>query len=139
MSARATRSLLVTYLSLIHTALEGWRPAAPTEPAKVSQTRMLVQRRLADPELSVASLAAELQCTPDHLSFLFRRFSRTTLVAYINEQRLARACHLLTVSSLNIAEVSAASGFCTPSYFTRLFSKQKGLTPLAYRRRNLAA
>jgi len=41
---------------------------------------------------------------------------------------------LLELPTLNIAEVSQAAGFRDPSYFTRIFHRWEGMTPLGYRR-----
>lgn len=127
------KGLMLAHLALLLKALEGWSEPHEPEPFKVAQTRQLVLRQLPNPDLSVASLAKQLQCSVDYLSQLFRKTTGTPLLTYINNHRLARAQDLLKTTSLNIAEVSQAAGFRDASYFTRFFHRQTGLTPRAYR------
>lgn len=128
------KGLLLSHFALLLRSLEGWTEPQQPEPFKVAQVRQLVMRQLPNPDLSVASLARQLQCSVDYLSQLFRKTTGTPLLVYINNHRLLRAQDLLISSSLNIAEVSQAAGFRDPSYFTRFFHQQTGTTPRAYRR-----
>jgi AraC-like DNA-binding protein len=69
---------------------------------------------------------------------LRRRFSvevGMTWRAYLLQSRLLRAMALLSERKRNIAEVSIAVGFASPSAFTRAFQKWTGESPSAYRRR----
>jgi AraC family transcriptional regulator len=71
-----------------------------------------------------------------HDSFA-RRFRATTGIApyaYVIEQRMRRAEELLVKSDLDLARVACALGFSSQSHFTTTFRRQRGLTPLAYRR-----
>jgi AraC-like DNA-binding protein len=132
-------ALVLAHLVLWHKALKGWEPPPQSEPLKVMQTRLLIERGLQNQEISVASLADELNCTPGHLSQLFRQSTGTPLLAYLNEQRHQRALHLLTHTALQIAEVSTACGFSDPNYFTRAFSRREGVTPREWRKQTTAA
>ncbi len=128
------KGLMLAHLSLLLAALEGSSAPSRREPFKVTQARHWVIQLLADPDLSVARLARELQCSADYLSQLFRKTTGGTLQAYINGQRLMRAQVLLENSTLNIAEVSEAAGFRDPSYFSRAFRRWAGSTPRETRR-----
>jgi len=46
---------------------------------------------------------------------------------------LARACELLAISALPLTEVAAVCGFYDQAHLTRIFKKQLGTTPGAYR------
>lgn len=52
---------------------------------------------------------------------------------FINKFRLEKACSTLLSSRKSIAEVSYEVGFSDPGYFSRLFHKIYGKTPLEYR------
>ncbi|MCP4301059.1 MAG: helix-turn-helix domain-containing protein, partial [Gammaproteobacteria bacterium] len=56
--------------------------------------------------------------------------------AEIRRTRLSRAERLLADTDLPIPEVAAATGFSHPETLTRTFRRERGLTPLAYRRRH---
>jgi len=66
-----------------------------------------------------------------------RRFRAATGYApieYVQAIRLEEAKHLLERSDLPVDEVAAEVGYDDPSYFRRLFRKQSGVAPGAYRR-----
>lgn len=66
---------------------------------------------------------------------LFRKEFGTTVNEYILMRRLSRAESLLKIDrALDVAGVSAASGFADYNYFIRAFKKHKGVTPLQYRK-----
>ncbi|HJU49498.1 MAG TPA: helix-turn-helix transcriptional regulator [Pseudogulbenkiania sp.] len=106
---------------------------ARPEPPLVARARVLIQNRLGDQALSVRGLAAQLECTADYLSHLFRQHSGEALASYINRQRMERAAHLLSETRLAIKEVAFSCGFAASSYFIRHFRMQYGMTPKAWR------
>ena len=77
-----------------------------------------------------------------HFSFsvptLFRRFQcyfGCSPMAYLNEIRLSHAVQLLETTDRPIAEVGETVGLEDPAYFSRLFRRQYGLSPIRYRER----
>ncbi len=48
--------------------------------------------------------------------------------------RLSHAKRLLKYSTLNVTEISFAVGFSDANYFSNVFKRREGLSPLAYRR-----
>jgi AraC-like DNA-binding protein len=132
----AVKGSLLANLAIVLAAIKE-EPADAHEPLKVMQVRQLIMQNLEKPELSVNWIGRSLQSSPDYLSRLFRETMGKTLVAYITERRMIRARELLASSALNISEISRASGYDDPSYFTRVFSKENGLAPRQYRDRAL--
>lgn len=66
---------------------------------------------------------------------LFRKEFGMTVNEYVLARRLSRAESLLKSDlSLNMAGISAASGFPDYNYFIRAFKRHKGITPLQYRK-----
>ncbi|MDD6221346.1 MAG: AraC family transcriptional regulator [Lachnospiraceae bacterium] len=88
----------------------------------------------ADPDLSLQSLASALNLNKCYLASAFRKETGSTVTAYINEARIRRACLRLNTSALTIGEIAAAVGIPNVNYFTRLFKKQKNVTPSEYRK-----
>jgi AraC-like DNA-binding protein len=130
----AVGGLLLAHLSSLLLLLEGHTPPVRSESLKVAQTRELVGTKLSDPGLTVKSIARNLECSADYLSWLFHKETGFHLNAFINEQRLSQARYLLTESALNIKQVAAATGFADAGYFTRLFRRAAGQTPREFRR-----
>ena len=88
----------------------------------------------ADPELSLQTLASTLKLNKCYLASAFRKETGDTVTAYINGARIRRACLRLNTSSQTIGEIAAAVGIPNVNYFTRLFKKQKNVTPSEYRK-----
>ncbi len=97
----------------------------------------LIQSRLYD-NISIASLAAELNYSEDHLSKLFKKFVGVTIGQYIKQQRLEEAKRLLSGSNLSLAEIADSLMFCSQSYFTVEFKKYTDHTPQQYREISLS-
>ena len=57
---------------------------------------------------------------------------------YLLERRMANAQMLLETTSYNITEISALVGYDNPLYFSRVFKKQKGISPSEYRKESAA-
>ena len=85
--------------------------------------------------ISIAEYAEKLNITPPHLYKIIKRFTGKTPLTWINEAVVLEAKKLLSHTDMTINEISAAVGINDPSYFSRLFRKQTGLTPGAFRDR----
>ncbi|VEB42565.1 L-rhamnose operon transcriptional activator rhaR [Chromobacterium violaceum] len=57
-----------------------------------------------------------------------------TPLDYLHKLRVERAKLLLEVTTLDLAGIMEQCGYDDPSAFRRLFRRQTGLTPTAYRR-----
>ena len=86
-------------------------------------------------ELSLRSIAAALGFNATYLSAQFSRERGETLTAYIHTLRLQTARRLLDETDLPVAEVAARVGMVDVAYFSRLFKKKYGLSPLRDRAR----
>ncbi len=69
----------------------------------------------------------------NHLSTLFRETTGINFLQYLNGYRINESAKLLKTTSMNIGEIAEASGFPTPSYFTKIFKRFSGYTPTQYR------
>ena len=85
-------------------------------------------------DLSLKSIAAQLNVTPGYLSALFKKECGCTLTEYVNDRRLDYALHLLTNSNRQIQTVAFESGIQDVNYFIRLFKRRTGMTPTQYRK-----
>ncbi len=101
----------------------------------VAELEKVIRVEIARQDLSVATLASRFGCSPDHLTRRFRAERGVALNAWITRERIDLACHLLEQPEHNIAEVGWSCGFASPSYFISVFTRQKGVTPLAWRKR----
>lgn len=128
----ATKGLLLAHFASLLRVIES-KTRHIRESFKVTRTRQLVAAHLEEQDLSVARLAAWLQCSPDYLSHLFHKETGIPLARYINDQRLARARQLLETSPLSIKEIALAAGYGDAGYFARVFRHATGTPPTRYR------
>lgn len=133
---RGARGALAAVFALLLALLEGNEAPPTQEPFRVMLARQQVHLQLHDPDLTVATLAARLQCNPDYLSRLFRHSMGRSLQTYLLEQRLILAMELLAATGLNISEVSQSAGFRDPAYFARAFRRWAGVSPREARRQH---
>lgn len=98
----------------------------------------VIDRRHAEP-LSLSDVAAELGMTPGHLTTVVRRRTGRTVGEWIAERRMATARGLLAETDLPIAEVARRVGMTDPGYFSRLFGREHGVSPRAWRGRHGAS
>jgi AraC-like DNA-binding protein len=131
------RGLLLALLSSVRRSLE--QPPAPRQdhPA-VEEVRRIVLSRYNYRDLSVRSLARQLDRSADYLSWLFHEHSGTTLSRYITGVRLDRAADMLRGTEYNISEIAWNCGFSSPAYFSRVFASAFGRSPRDFRRRTRA-
>ena len=85
-------------------------------------------------EGGLKSLAAMCFISPSYLSALFKQETGSTLIDYINTQRVNRAAQLLVQNNHTIAAVAEEVGILDVNYFTKIFKKTLGVTPTRYRR-----
>lgn len=68
-----------------------------------------------------------------YLCRIFKEYTSRTIMQYVNESRIERACSIMTHAS--VTEAAFASGFNDLSYFSKTFKKYKGMTPSEYKER----
>lgn len=83
--------------------------------------------------LQVKDYAKALNVNPSYLSACIREVSGQSAKKHLNEQLLIIAKCQLVHTQQSIANISFRLGFESPSYFTRFFKKQVGITPVAFR------
>lgn len=79
-------------------------------------------------------LADSVSISINHFSYLFKQYSGYSPMQYITRVRLDNAKYMLRNSSLPISEIALRVGFQDPLYFARVFAKETGFSPRAYRK-----
>ncbi|WP_458122637.1 AraC family transcriptional regulator [Paenibacillus sp. Z3-2] len=83
-------------------------------------------------DFSLESCAERFGVSSYTLSRSFKQAYGKNFVDYVMELRLERGRELLCTTDLKVNEIAESVGY-HPSYFIRLFRKQKGMTPGQYR------
>ena len=125
----ATQSLITDYLT--SGLVNGELVLLPAGiPEWVVQARLLLERRYADPDLTIDKIAAELDVSTAHLHRQFKFFHGITPAQHLSKYRIASAVRLLSTNSKkSIASIHLRCGFRSRSQFYVAFSKQTGSSP----------
>jgi AraC-like DNA-binding protein len=97
----------------------------------LDRIRGYIERNLRDPGLSVAGIAAALNCSTRYLHKVFAEGDET-IAEYILRLRLERCFSELTrpaMRAVSIAELAYSWGFKSVSHFGKAFSRRYGMTP----------
>jgi AraC family transcriptional regulator len=105
---------------------------AGLSPAKLRRTTAYIEAHLED-ALSLATLAAVVQMSPNHFAALFKRATGRTPHQYVLGCRIMRAKQLLAEIEVPLSAIGPRVGWTDQSYFTALFRKYVAMTPKAYR------
>jgi AraC-like DNA-binding protein len=84
--------------------------------------------------LTLQELSRHTGLSPTRYSALFREQTGSSPVDHHIRLRMQAACHYLDTTALSVKEVAAKLGYDDPYYFSRIFQKILGCSPLAYRR-----
>jgi AraC-like DNA-binding protein len=105
----------------------------PQTPSVVRAAQQFIQQNFSDPNLSINSLAAELNYHRGSLSRLFHQQTGSTIVDYIAQVRLQESTALLQHTDDKVAEVARKCGFRDTGYFCRWLRKHSGQTASSLR------
>lgn len=86
---------------------------------------------------TVKAIADALKTSPRYLSDLLRQETGKTAMELIHIFLIGEAKNILQVSENTISETAYSLGFENPPYFSRLFKKEVGLTPVEFRKQFL--
>ena len=86
-----------------------------------------------DENISLNSVAAYVNISPNHFSRIFSQEMGQTFVEYLTSVRMEKAKELLRTSSMKTAEIAFAVGYKDPHYFSNLFKKTQECTPKEFR------
>lgn len=79
-------------------------------------------------------ICRQLGCSRSRMSTEFNQAYGKSLREVLNELRVADAKNLLLHADLTVTEIAYSVGFTDSNYFSSLFKKQTGVTPMEYRK-----
>jgi LacI family transcriptional regulator len=107
---------------------------AVEDPALVRALRFA--RQNSNQNLAVADLVEAAGLSRRSLQDRFMRTLARTPMDEIRRCRVERLSQLLLETNMTVGEIAAACGFEADAHVARFFSRQVGMTPLAYRKKN---
>ena len=95
----------------------------------ITRFKEVVEKRLADSDISVEDLAADMNLSRVQLYRKVKNLTGSSPVELLRTARLNRAYQLLLTSDKSVSEVAYDVGFTAPSYFTKCFKEEFGMLP----------
>lgn len=83
--------------------------------------------------ITIQKIAYDFGITKDHLCHIFPKYMGVTFITYLNTVRIKAACDILKKEKDSILEISNKCGFSSSHYFSKVFKKEKGMSPSEYR------
>lgn len=90
-------------------------------------------------EVTLGELAALAGMSPKYFCRAFSQMTGKTPIEYLNYYRIEQAGEQLIFTEHSVTEIALDCGFHDMSYFSKMFSRHKGICPAAFRKRELAA
>ncbi len=83
--------------------------------------------------LSLETIASELNFSVFYLSKLFKRQTGETFTEYLTKYRIEKAKSFLAEGKMSVKEIAFATGYNSQGYFSKIFRKYTGVSPTEYR------
>lgn len=83
--------------------------------------------------VSMDDLCAVSGVSKQYLCLLFKNTLGSRPMEYIAKRRIQAAKELLTGTDKTVEEIALETGFCTASYFCKLFKRYEGITPTRFK------
>ncbi len=99
----------------------------------VSDVIAYIENHYTEEDLSLNTLAAHVNFSPNHLSAVFKQQTGKPFIKYLTDYRMNAAKDLLSSTSKKSTEIGIMVGYKDPHYFSYLFKKTQGVTPTQYR------
>lgn len=106
--------------------------AQPNDSVLVQRFKALIEQNFAS-HWTVSQYAKALSISPTHLSRLTRATNGMSALRMIEARLMREARRNLAYTNLSISSIAYTLGFSDPAYFSRVFTKDAGISPKAFR------
>lgn len=103
----------------------------------LEKVHVLINKNMANPELSVEMIANEIGISRVHLHRKLKELTNSTTRDLIRTIRLKQAADLLASKGLTVSEVAFATGFANVNNFSVSFKELYGVSPAHYAEQQL--
>lgn len=129
---RIVQELLLFLYALLDGA-ETQRQRREADP--VEQGIRWIEKEFHRPDLSLETVARQVERNPSYFSHLLSRKAQTRFRDLLRSVRIRHARHLLETTSLPVGEIALRCGFIRANTFSRTFKQMTGYSPRTYRDR----
>lgn len=105
-----------------------------TQDKTVRTVKEYVMRHIQE-NIRIEDIAKEVFLNEKYLMRLFKKETGCSILEYIAEQRMNLAKELLRKTDYPVAVIADTTGYNNYSYFTKIFKRSTGYTPIAFRQK----
>lgn len=99
----------------------------------LEQAKGYIEQHFSEEDISLNSVAASVNLSPNHFSSIFSQEAGQTFIEYLTSVRMEKAKELLRTSAMKSSEIAFAVGYKDAHYFSSIFKKTQECTPGEYR------
>ena len=99
----------------------------------ITKAQKYIEANSSSPDISLNTIAEHVYLNPAYFSKLYKKEAGETYMEFLTRLRIEKAKNLLKDTNIRTADVGTAVGYPNSQYFTTLFKKVIGITPLEYR------
>lgn len=121
-----------TVVAPLHSDLPAAHSVEPTNAAILERACQYIENHLSEP-LTATLVAEHSYASASHLNRLFRAEFNTSIMKFVEQQRVQVAESLLQNTNLPISVISHHVGYKHVSHFSLAFRRNAGVSPLQYR------
>jgi len=99
----------------------------------IAKAQEFIRKNYSDKDISLHSVAKEVNISPNHFSTIFSRETGETFISYITKVRLDKAKLLLKTTQMRASDIGYEIGYNDTHYFSYVFKKNTGMTPKEFR------
>ncbi len=96
-----------------------------------------LEKNYANNDLSIEKLAQTLYINPTHLTKLFKKEMGVSMIQYVIDLRMKKACEMLSTHQYSISEISTHVGYSNQFYFSKVFRNYFKTSPSRYYPENI--
>ena len=99
----------------------------------IAKAQEYIQKNFADKDISLHTVAKEVNISPNHFSTVFSQETGETFIGYITKVRLEKAKTMLKTTQMRTSDIGYEVGYNDTHYFSYVFKKHTGMTPKEFR------
>jgi len=131
-------NLCLNHLLASFKYIDQFRKVNFAEEKDIVKKAILYMKQNIQNHITLNGIASHFRLSVSHFSRLFKQRTRYGPMDYFIQLKMQYACQLLDHSNMQIYEVSWEIGYEDALYFSRIFKKTIGMSPLAYKKKNIS-